>query len=89
MQGFSILTVKADIDLVLNHVNLRNGGGPRAGFGGAIDIEKGTVTVNGGILSDNTSTHDGGSTVTLTSMSVVGNRPDNCEPVNTIAGCTG
>jgi len=27
-------------------------------------------------------------TVTLTTTSVTGNRPDNCEPLNTITGCT-
>jgi polymorphic membrane protein len=38
----------------------------------------------GGIYDDGTQ-----ATVTLTDSSPAGNRPDNCEPLNSIAGCTG
>jgi Chlamydia polymorphic membrane protein (Chlamydia_PMP) repeat len=38
----------------------------------------------GGIYDDGA-----GATVSLTDSFPVGNKPDNCEPLNTIAGCTG
>ena len=57
---FSLLKVKADASLVLNDVNLRNGGGADTEYGGAIDNEDGSVTVNGGTLSDNVSYYEGG-----------------------------
>jgi hypothetical protein len=32
---------------------------------------------------------DAGATVTLTDSLLAGNRADNCEPLDTITGCTG
>jgi hypothetical protein len=38
----------------------------------------------GGIYDDGTE-----ATVTLTNSLLTGNRPDNCEPLDSITGCTG
>ena len=53
------------------------------------------MAVSDSRISANTATSGGGGiynddtgTVTLTATSVTGNHPDNCEPLNTIAGCT-
>ena len=53
-----------------------------------------TVALSHSRISANTATIGGGGiyndigTVTLTTTSVTGNHPDNCEPLNTITGCT-
>jgi predicted outer membrane repeat protein len=67
----------------------------QAKYGGGI-YNRDESTVTDSLIVGNTATsggggiyNDGDSTITLTSTSVVGNRPGNCEPVNTIAGCTG
>jgi predicted outer membrane repeat protein len=70
---FRIFTVDADVDLVLNHVNLRNGD---AGDndGGAIYNEHGTVTVNGGTfaLNANEDGNDGGAIYNDADLRVTG-----------------
>ena len=72
--------------------------GSRAGSdGGAIYNDEGQLSLTGsgvtrnlagagggGIFSDDSA---GFATVTLTSSSVTRNRPDNCEPLNSIPGC--
>jgi hypothetical protein len=55
--------------------------------GGALTLHNSQVTGNsaahgGGIFNN-------GGTVTLSNTKVTGNVVDNCEPTNTIAGCTG
>ena len=54
----------------------------------------GAVTLNHSEVTGNTAAHGGGifnsgGTVTLSATAVTGNTPDNCEPTNNIAGCTG
>ena len=45
-------------------------------------IATNTATIGGGgIYADDAD-------VTLTNTSVVSNHPDNCEPLNTVTGCT-
>jgi hypothetical protein len=46
------------------------------------------------VVTGNTAAHGGGifnnlGTVTLSNTTVTGNVIDNCEPLNTIPGCTG
>ena len=57
---FSIFAVGTDGDLILDGVNVRNGGGDDDG--GAIYMDPGTVTIHGGIFSDN-NTIDGGGAI--------------------------
>ena len=90
---FRIFTVDVAVDLVLNHVNLRNGDSGD-NDGGAIYNEDGTVTVNGGTFTGNATEdgNDGGAiynddTVTPTNSLWTENRPDNCAG-NSVAGCT-
>jgi predicted outer membrane repeat protein len=64
----------------------------RAVFGGGIYNDD-DLTVAHSRIATNTATIGGGiyandDDVTLTRTSVVSNHPDNCEPLNTIAGCT-
>jgi hypothetical protein len=45
-------------------------------------------------VTGNTAAHGGGifnsdGTVTLSATAITGNTPDNCEPPNSISGCTG
>jgi predicted outer membrane repeat protein len=56
----------------------------------------GTLTISHSQVNGNTATLGGGGiysvtggAVSLTSTSVNGNHPDNCEPLASIAGCTG
>jgi hypothetical protein len=56
----------------------------------------GTLTISHSLVNGNTATLGGGGiysvtggAVSLTSTSVNGNNPDNCEPLASIAGCTG
>lgn len=74
--AFSILAVDTSVNVVIDHVNFRNGdGGVRccvikarpgirpavtSGNGGAIDNESGNVTVNGGVFTGNTAGESGG-----------------------------
>jgi hypothetical protein len=61
------------------------------GLGGAIS-NLGTTTLNGTSVRFNTGSGGGGiatgnTNVTLTNSTVTSNTPDNCSPLNTIAGC--
>ena len=71
---FSILTVSADVDLVLNRVNFRNGSATEtdSSEGGAIDNTDGTVTVNGGTFTGNTATYEGGAIYNDADLTVQG-----------------
>jgi hypothetical protein len=69
-----------------------NGGGIANGLPPM--LPGGALTLNHSQVTGNTAAHGGGiftngGTVTLSATSVTGNHPDNCEPPNTIAGCTG
>jgi hypothetical protein len=63
-------------------------------MGGGV-VNFGALAMTGSRVLDNTAAAGGGianqegGTVTLTGTRVAGNRPDNCEPPGTIAGCTG
>jgi predicted outer membrane repeat protein len=69
-------------------------GNTSAGFGGGI-YNTDSLAIDHTLIAHNDATVGGGgiynddSTVTLTDTGVLGNVPDNCEPVGTIAGCTG
>jgi hypothetical protein len=59
--SFSIFAVGcANGNLTLDDVNVANGGGPDAADGGAVYMDPGTLTVNGGIFNDNNTTEAGG-----------------------------
>jgi predicted outer membrane repeat protein len=68
---FSIFYVPDDVSLVLNQVNVRNGD-TDDDYGGAIDNADGSVTVNGGTFSDNTSSYAGGAIYNEASLMVSG-----------------
>ena len=66
----------------------------RAGYGGGIYNDD-DLTVADSRIATNTATIGGGGIyndvdldITLTNTSAVSNHPDNCEPLNTITGCT-
>ena len=68
-----------------------NGGGISNGL--APMAVGGDVTLKNSQVSQNTASHGGGifnngGTVTLSHTKVTDNVVDNCEPTNTIAGCT-
>ena len=84
--------------LTINNSQVNNnraggsGGGIANGLPGA--LHGGALTMNHSQVTGNTATHAGGifnngGTVTLSTTSATGNTPDNCEPLGTIAGCTG
>ena len=89
--------------LMLNNSRVNNntaggdGGGIANGvpFPGPMPLVGGAVTLNHSEVTGNTAAHGGGifnsgGTVTLSARgAVTGNAPDNCEPTNNIAGCTG
>jgi predicted outer membrane repeat protein len=59
--SFSIFAVGcAGGNLTLDDVNVANGGGPELGDGGAVYMDPGTLTVNGGTFTDNNTTDGGG-----------------------------
>ena len=63
-------------------------------FGGGIVNNEGTLTAAFSNIVHNTAKDEGGGienggSVTLSQTKVSGNTPDNCEPVGTIAGCSG
>ena len=65
-----------------------------AEYGGGIYSDY-QAAVTDSLIVGNTATSGGGGiysdddgTVTLTNSSVMGNHPDNCEPLNSISGCT-
>jgi hypothetical protein len=68
-----------------------NGGGIANGVGGM--LVGGDVTLKHSAVNDNNAAHGGGifnngGTVKLMASTVTGNHVDNCEPTNTIPGCT-
>jgi hypothetical protein len=88
--------------LTLNHsrVNGNQAGGDGGGIAngvplpGPIPLVGGPVTLNHSQVMGNTAAHGGGifnsgGTVSLSATAVPGNTPDNCEPPNSIPGCTG
>jgi hypothetical protein len=88
--------------LTLNHsrVNDNSAGGDGGGIAngvplpGPMPLVGGSVTLNHSQVTGNTAAHGGGifnsgGTVTLSHTPVTGNTPDNCEPPNSIAGCSG
>lgn len=83
--------------LTLNHSTVDNntagGNGGGIANGSAGMLVGGQVTLKDSEVRHNTAAHGGGifnngGTVTLSASIVTGNNPDNCEPTNTIAGCT-
>jgi len=59
--SFSIFTVGCvGGDLTLDNVNVSNGGGSGDDDGGAVYMDPGTVTINGGIYKDNNASEYGG-----------------------------
>jgi hypothetical protein len=72
--------------------------GNRAGrYGGGIS-NGGGLSASGGTITGNSAVHGGsglredlsqGPAAVLTSVTVTGNWPDNCEPAVTVTGCTG
>ncbi|MGZ4308033.1 MAG: hypothetical protein ACXVRZ_02960 [Gaiellaceae bacterium] len=88
--------------LTLDHskVNDNSAGGYGGGIAngvplpGPMPLVGGDVTLKHSQVTHNTAAHGGGifnngGTVTLEDTKVTGNHVDNCEPTNTIAGCTG
>lgn len=71
-------------------------GNKSGGAGGGIYNTQGHVTATGSSVAHNTAVTGGGiydgpgtDTVTLTSTSVLHNKPDNCSPPGSVTGCTG
>jgi hypothetical protein len=88
--------------LTLNNTRVNNngaggdGGGIANGvpFPGPMPLPGGALTLHNSQVTGNTAAHGGGifnngGTVTLSNTAVTGNLIDNCEPLNSIAGCTG
>ncbi|HEY2125569.1 MAG TPA: hypothetical protein VGH77_00130 [Streptosporangiaceae bacterium] len=88
--------------LTLNNskVNNNTAGGDGGGIAngiplpGPMPLPGGQLTLKHSQVTGNTASHGGGifnngGTVALSTTSVTGNSPDNCEPPGTIAGCTG
>jgi hypothetical protein len=81
-------------------VNNNTAGGDGGGIANGIPLPGpmpllgGQLTLNHSQVTGNTASHGGGifnngGTVTLSATSVTGNNPDNCEPPDSIPGCTG
>jgi hypothetical protein len=84
-------TLTIDHSKVDNNSAGGNGGGIANGVGGM--LVGGDVTLTHSEVRHNTAAHGGGifnhgGTVTLTATKVTDNQVDNCEPTNSIAGCT-
>ena len=88
--------------LTLNNSRVNNnkaggdGGGIANGLplGGPMQLPGGPVTLHNSQVTHNSATHGGGifnfgGTVALSGTAVTANTPDNCEPPNSVAGCTG
>ena len=88
--------------LTLNNSRVNNnhaggdGGGIANGvpFPGPMPLPGGALTLHNSQVTGNSASHGGGifnnaGTVTLSNTAVTGNVVDNCEPLNSIAGCTG
>jgi hypothetical protein len=84
-----------------SQVNHNRAGGDGGGIANGVPLPPGPPPLFGGDLTvthsqviGNTAAHGGGifnngGTVTLSDTNVTDNVVDNCEPTNTIAGCTG
>ena len=92
--GSAVLTLNR------SRVNNNRAGGDGGGIangvplGGPMPLIGGPVTLNHSQVIGNRAAHGGGifnsgGTVTLSATAVFANNPDNCEPANSIAGCTG
>jgi hypothetical protein len=78
--------------VALSHVTIQNNSAGIATGGGIFN--DGTLTAASSKIVDNTAKSGGGGifnegSVALSRTKVSGNTPDNCEPVGTIAGCSG
>jgi hypothetical protein len=89
-------TVPTTLTINNSQVSNNRAGGNGGGIANGISpmLTGGALTLNHSQLTGNTAAHGGGifnsgGTVTLSATSVTSNNPDNCEPPNTIAGCTG
>jgi hypothetical protein len=86
-----ILTLNASV-VVANSAG-GNGGGISNGLAlGQMTLPGGPVTLNHSLVIANTASAGGGifntgGTVTLSASLVIGNHPDNCEPLGTVTGC--
>jgi hypothetical protein len=87
------------LTVVRSRINGNSAGGDGGGIAngvplpGPMPLPGGDVTLKNSQVMHNTAAHGGGifnngGTVTLSSTHVTGNQIDNCEPTNTIAGCT-
>jgi predicted outer membrane repeat protein len=79
----------------MNFTSSEISGNHAGAYGGGIDNNAGQVAATSTQIVRNTAAtggggiyDDGAATATLTSSSVLDNKPDNCEPANSIAGCT-
>jgi hypothetical protein len=93
-------TVPTTLTINNSQVNNNRAGGEGGGIAngtsspGPPPLFGGTVTLNNSQVTGNMAPHGGGifnfrGTVTLSKTSVTGNQVDNCEPANSIPGCTG
>ena len=94
-------TTPAVLTLDYTKVNHNSAGGYGGGIANGVPLPPGppplfggTLTLNHSQVTGNSAAHGGGifnngGTVTLSNTKVTGNVVDNCEPTNTIAGCTG
>lgn len=87
-------------DIRIQDSNFRDNSSGR--FGGAIWNQDGRLTVAAVNFIDNTNGYgwggasygaggisDNGGTINLSGDAIIGNQPDNCEPADTIPGCSG
>ena len=94
-------TTPAVLTLDYTKVDHNSAGGYGGGIANGVPLPPGPpplfggdLTLNHSVVSNNSAAHGGGvfnngGTVTLSNTKVTGNVVDNCEPTNTIAGCTG
>ena len=94
-------TTPAVLTLDYTKVDHNSAGGYGGGIANGVPLPPGPpplfggdLTLNHSDVSNNSAAHGGGvfnngGTVTLSNTKVTGNVVDNCEPTNTIAGCTG
>jgi hypothetical protein len=77
-----------------NHAGGNGGGIANGASFGPMSLPGGALTLRNSDVTGNSAAHGGGifnngGTVSLTHSNVAGNAVDNCEPTNSIAGCTG
>jgi hypothetical protein len=93
-------TTPAVLNLDHSKVNDNSAGGYGGGIANGVPLPGPMSLVGGDLMlkhsevKNNSAAHGGGifnngGTVTLSGTKVTGNHVDNCEPTNTIAGCTG